>query len=85
MEFMRTGLAPQLMRKAQQVYAAMSAEDAVEYEKVTTAALKRYNITDKTYQRRFRTVKRKEGETFWEMATRYTSTTWCRSGCQTVK
>ena len=63
-------LAPQLTGKAQQAYAAMSAEDATDYQQVKMAILRRYNISEETYRRRFRMARKKEGETFGEMAIR---------------
>ena len=63
-------LAPQLTGRAQQAYAAMRAEDAADYRLVITAILHRYNISEETYRRRFRTARKKEGETFGEMAVR---------------
>ena len=49
-------LAPQLSGKAQQAYAAMSSEEAVDYERVKAAILKRYDINEETYRLRFRSV-----------------------------
>ena len=43
-------LAPQLMGKAQKVYAAMATEDAGDHDKVKPAILKQYNINEDTYQ-----------------------------------
>ena len=47
-------LAPQLMGKAQSVYAAMGAEDALDYLVLKEAILKRYDISEDTYKHRFR-------------------------------
>ena len=44
--------APQLSGKAQKAYTALSAEEAVEYERVKEAILARYNINLETYRRR---------------------------------
>ena len=42
-------LAPQLTGKAQQAYAALSTEDALIYDAVKAAILRRYDITEETY------------------------------------
>ena len=63
-------LAPQLTGKAQQVYAALSSDEAQDYNKVKAAILCRYNINDETYRRRFRGLKFKQGHTPTEIATR---------------
>lgn len=59
-------LAPQLTGKVvQQAYAALNAEDALQYVKVKEAILRRYNISDETYRHHFRSTRRKEGEASW--------------------
>ena len=63
-------LAPQLSGRAQQVYAAMSARDTLEYAEVKKSILRRYDINEETYRQRFRTEQRKEGEPYIELATR---------------
>ena len=55
-------LAPQLTGKAQQAYAALSPDDAEDYERVKSAILRRYNINEETYHQRFRCSKPKDGE-----------------------
>ena len=55
-------LAPQLSGQAQQAYASMDAEDSSDYEKLKEVILKRYDITDESYRRRFRT-RLKQNET----------------------
>ena len=42
--------APQLSGKAQNAYTALSAEEAMEYERVKEAILARYNINLETYR-----------------------------------
>ena len=63
-------LAPQLVGKAQQAYAAMSADESADYEHVKKAILRRYDINEESYRQRFRGAKRKEGETSRELAAR---------------
>ena len=63
-------LAPQLSGKAQQAYAAMSSEEAVDYERVKAAILKRYDINEETYRLRFRSVTKSLDESHREVAVR---------------
>ena len=63
-------LAPQLSGKAQQAYAAMSSEEAVDYERVKAAILKRYDINEETYRLRFRSVMKSLDESHREVAVR---------------
>ena len=49
-------LAPQLSGKAQQAYAALTTEDALEYDGVKAAILRLYDITEETYRQRFREI-----------------------------
>ena len=63
-------LAPQLTGKAQQAYAALTPEDAKDYDAVRTAILRRYNINEETYRQRFRTLKPKPEESPQEFMTR---------------
>ena len=63
-------LAPQLTGKAQQAYAALTPEDAKDYDAVQTAILRRYNINEETYRQRFRTLKPKPEESPQEFMTR---------------
>ncbi len=48
-------LAPQLFGKAQQAYAALSGEAAATYTQVKESILRRYDVNEETYKRRFRT------------------------------
>ena len=63
-------LAPHLTGKAQQAYAAMRETDSADYTKVKEAILRRYNISQETYRQRFRSVRRKEGESYGEVVVR---------------
>ena len=65
-------LAPLLTGKAQQAYAAMTAEEAASYPAVKEAVLRRYDINTETYRQRFRQAKQEEGESPRELATRLT-------------
>ena len=42
-------LAPQLVGKAQQAYAGLSADEAYDYKKLKSAVLQRYDITEESY------------------------------------
>eukprot|EP00731_Ephydatia_muelleri_P006652 Em0003g900a len=63
-------LAPQLSGKAHQAYAAMLSEEAVDYERVKAAILKRYDINEETYRLRFRSVMKILDESHREVAVR---------------
>lgn len=63
-------LAANLVGKAQQAYAALSAEDASSYDKLKEAILQRYDITEESYRQRFRTTKKKSGESSRELVAR---------------
>jgi len=56
-------LAPQLTGKARLAYAAMTDEDARDYERVKAAIFQQYNINEEAYRRRFRSIKPLENET----------------------
>ena len=79
-------LAPQLTGNAQRAYAALKAEDATKYPEVKAAILKRYKITEETYQQRFRSDKRKDCESFMELVIRLPNLfqKWM-AGCKTVE
>jgi len=62
-------LAPQLMSKAQQAYAALSPDDAKDYAKLKKAILLRYDINEENYYQRFQAASRK-GETNRELSAR---------------
>ena len=63
-------LAPQLTGRAQQAFAAMDVEKTKNYEDVKRAILQRYDISEETYRKRFRTTKKAEGEAYLELATK---------------
>ncbi len=70
-----------IIGKAQKAYAALNPEDAVSYEKLKEAILKRYNITEESYRQRLRAVKRKPGESGCELVARLDdlATKWLKS------
>ena len=61
-------LAPNLTGKAQQAFAALSAEEAAKYKEIKRALLTCYDINEETYRRRFRSDSCKKGESNWEFA-----------------
>eukprot|EP00731_Ephydatia_muelleri_P003621 Em0001g3621a len=63
-------LAPQLAGKALLAFAALSITEVGEYEAIKDAILIRYNINEEAYRNRFRTEKRKDGETNREFSVR---------------
>ena len=63
-------LTSQLTGKAQLAFAAISPSDSGNYEKIKAAILIRYGINDEEYRRRFRSERRKDGETNRELAVR---------------
>ena len=63
-------LAPQLTGKAQQAYAALPTDQALDYDVVKAAILRRYDITEETYRQRFRASTKGVEETHRELATR---------------
>ena len=63
-------LVPQLAGKAQLAFAALSITEVGEYEAIKDAILTRYNINEEAYRNRFRTEKRKDGETNREFSVR---------------
>ena len=60
-------LAPQLVGKAQQAYAAMPPDDAKDYVKLKDAILRRYDINEENYRQRFRSAASKPRETNREL------------------
>ena len=63
-------LAPQLVGKAQQAYAGLSADEAHNYKKLKSAVLQRYDITRESYRKWFRSAKLREGEPNRELVVR---------------
>ena len=78
-------LAPQLTGRAQQAYAAMPAGEALVYQDVKKAVLRRYDINMETFHQRFRAARRKDGEGYMELATRLGDLFWkWTADCSTV-
>ena len=79
-------LAPQLTGKAQQAYAALSADEAGDYDRLKMAILKRYNINEETYRQRFRSATRKGDESYRELKARLQDMAkkWMK-GCTTAE
>ena len=75
-----------LTGKAQSAYAAMRAEDALDYRVMKKAILKRYEISEDSYRQKFRRAEKKAGESVSEMAVRLNDVfrKWTRS-CTTVE
>ena len=55
------------------VYARLSSDDAVKYEVVKTALLKRYNLTEEGFRSKFKNSKPEEGENARQFVTRITT------------
>ena len=53
-------LAPQLIAKAQQVYVAMDAAEAGDYDKLKAAILRRYGINEESYRQQFRKARKRD-------------------------
>ena len=79
-------LAPYLTGKAQLAYAAMRAEDTGSYRCLKDAILRRYDISEETYRRRFREAVKKEEETVSELTVRLNDLLqkWTKE-CKTVE
>ena len=76
-------LVPQLTGKA---YAAMGAEDALDYSALKEAILKRYDISEDTYKHRFRRTEKKEEESVSELVVRLNDVFWkWTRECDTVE
>ena len=52
-EYWTFELAPYLTGKAQPAYASLEEDEAKDYDKLKDKILKRYDINEETYQRRF--------------------------------
>ena len=61
-------LAPHLTGNAQLAYTALLTDQALDYDTVKLAILRRYDITEETYCQRFRAVCKGNEETHWELA-----------------
>ncbi len=81
-------LAPLLTGKAQLAYAALTLDDSSNYELVKQAILKRYDITEEAYRRRFRAIMKKTDESYQEFRSSLEDLgqKWVTSaGCNTVE
>ena len=78
-------LAPQLIGRALEAYAALSNTAAADYKEVKRAIFRRYDIGEETYRQRFRSTTKKEGESYTELATRLSTlaNTWL-TGCDSA-
>ena len=67
------GLSALLQGKALDVYALMPKEDALNYDKLKVALLKRYELTEKKFKRKYKKCRPENGETFQQFTTRMKS------------
>ena len=79
-------LAPQLVGKAQQAYAAMNPDEAQDYDQLKEAILLRYNINEESYRQKFWSTIKVQGEGNRELASRLRDLTdkWMQ-GCNSVE
>ena len=68
-----TGLSALLQGKALDVYALMPKEDALNYDKIEVALLKRYELTEEGFKRKYKKCRPENGETFQQFMTRMKS------------
>ena len=68
-----TGLSALLQGKALAVYALMPKEDALNYDKLKVALLKRYELTEEGFKRKYKKCRPENGETFQQFTTRMKS------------
>ena len=68
-----TGLSALLQGKALDVYALMPREDALNYDKLKVALLKRYELTEEGFKRKYKKCRPENGETFQHFTTRMKS------------
>ena len=68
-----TGLSALLQGKALDVYALMPREDALNYDKLKVALLKRYELTEEGFKRKYKKCRPENGETFQQFTTRMKS------------
>ena len=68
-----TGLSALLQGKALDVYALMPKEDALNYDKLKVALLKRYELTEEGFKRKYKKFRPENGETFQQFTTRMKS------------
>ena len=68
-----TGLSALLQGKALDVYALMPKEDALNYDKLKVALLKRHELTEEGFKRKYKKCRPENGETFQQFTTRMKS------------
>ena len=68
-----TGLSALLQGKALDVYALMPKEDALNYDKLKVALLKKYELTEEGFKRKYKKCRPENGETFQQFTTRMKS------------
>ena len=68
-----TGLSALLQGKALDVYALMPKEDALNYDKLKVALLKRYELTEEGFKRKYKKCRPENSETFQQFTTRMKS------------
>ena len=68
-----TGLSALLQGKALDVYALMLKEDALNYDKLKVALLKRYELTEEGFKRKYKKCRPENGEPFQQFTTRMKS------------
>ena len=68
-----TGLSALLQGKALNVYALMPKEDALNYDKLKVALLKRYELTEEGFKHKYKKCRPENGETFQQFTTRMKS------------
>ena len=68
-----TGLSALLQGKALDVYALMPKEDALNYDKLKVALLKRYELTEEGFKRKYKKCRPENGETFQQFTIRMKS------------
>ena len=68
-----TGLSALLQGKALDVYALMPKEHALNYDKLKVALLKRYELTEEGFKRKYKKCRPENGETFQQFTTRMKS------------
>ena len=68
-----TGLSALLQGKALDVYALMPKEDALNYDKLKVALLKRYELTEEGFKGKYKKCRPENGETFQQFTTRMKS------------
>ena len=78
-----TGLSALLQGKALDVYSLMPKEDALNYDKLKVALLKRYELTEEGFKRKYKKCRPENGETFQQFTTRMKSyfTRWIDMAC----